>query len=77
MIKAEFSGEITEDLKKCFSNIVDQYETNKNFSKTLSQIKELRSIICTKQIKNSFSIEVYEYSSLLSIDNYDIENFNI
>lgn len=77
MIKEEFSGEITEDLKKCFSNIVDQYETNKNYSKTLSQIKELRSIICSKQIKNSFSIEVYEYSSLLSIDNYDIENFNI
>ena len=77
MIKEEFSGEITEDLMKCFSNIVDQYETNKNYSKTLSQIKELRSIICSKQIKNSFSIEVYEYSSLLSIDNYDIENFNI
>ena len=33
MIKEEFSGEITEDLKKCFSNIVDQYETNKNYSK--------------------------------------------
>lgn len=77
MIKAEFSEEITEDLKKSFSNIVNQYCINKNYSKTLSQIKDLRNKICSKQIKNSFSIEVYEYSSLLSVDNYDIENFNI
>ena len=64
-------------LKMSFNFIKEKYNKNKDYSYIINQLKSIRQELLLQNIKNEFSINVYEESVKLAIENNDIPNLSI
>ena len=64
-------------LKMSFNFIKEKYNKNKDYSYIINQLKSIRQELLIQNIKNEFSIIVYEESVKLAIENNDIPNLSI
>lgn len=64
-------------LSEAFDFVMNKYKENKDYKYIINQLKSIRQDMLIQNIKNDFSVKVYETSTLISLQNEDIENANI
>ncbi|RLV94005.1 hypothetical protein JA1_002127 [Spathaspora sp. JA1] len=63
-------------LQKSLKFIHEKYVTTKNYSYVLDQFRSIRQDLMVQNIKNDFTIVVYETNAKISLENDDLGQFN-
>ncbi|CAI5757478.1 unnamed protein product [Candida verbasci] len=61
---------------KKFEDQVGKIDAQKNYSYIINQLKSIRQDLTVQHIKNDFAIVVYSKNAIVSLENYDLGEFN-